>query len=160
LIFVTVGAQMHFDRLIRVVDDWAARDCQEEIFAQIGPAKYRPKNIRYVSFMPPVEFRKVMAEADGVVAHAGIGTILTSLELAKPILVVPRQSALGETRNDHQIATARRFQEDGMVLAAFTNDEIVSGIEALKEHRAPERIGQHASAELLACIRDFLEEGE
>ena len=47
--------------------------------------------------------------ADAIIGHAGIGTIITALQLAKPLLVMPRQGALRETRNDHQLATARRF---------------------------------------------------
>jgi len=161
LIFVTVGAQMHFDRLVRVIDEWAGQGGEAEIFAQIGPAEYEPKNIRFVKFIPPGEFRKVMVQADGIISHAGMGTIITALELSKPILVVPRQAALGETRNDHQIATARRFQEDGKVLAAFSDDEIIAGIEALGTFEVSQNIGQHASAELLQRIRSFaLGEGE
>ena len=155
MIFVTVGAQMHFDRLVRVVDEWAGREGAVEIFAQIGPAEYEPKNIRFVPFIPPAEFRKVMLEADGIVSHAGMGTILTALELSKPILVVPRQAAFRETRNDHQIATARRFQEEGRVLAAFNDDEIIDGIRALGTYTVSQNIGRHASAELIERIRSF-----
>ncbi len=35
MIFVTVGEQLPFDRLVRAVDEWAAAS-GKEVFAQIG----------------------------------------------------------------------------------------------------------------------------
>ncbi len=61
-----------------------------------------------------------MQAATAIVAHAGMGTILTALEMGKPLLVMPRRAALGEHRNDHQLATASRFAELGRVKVAFS----------------------------------------
>ena len=49
-----------------------------------------------------------MDAAAAIVAHAGMGTILTALETGKRLLVMPRRAALGEHRNDHQLATVSR----------------------------------------------------
>lgn len=38
MIFVTVGTQVQFDRLIRTVDEWAGARARSDIFAQIGPS--------------------------------------------------------------------------------------------------------------------------
>ena len=45
-----------------------------------------------------------------MVAHAGIGTILSAKRWARPLVILPRRHALGEHRNDHQIATARQVE--------------------------------------------------
>lgn len=100
---------MAFDRLIRAVDQWAGLAGRHDVFAQIGPAGYQPVNLRHERFLEPDRFRSVFQEAALVVAHAGMGSIITALEMAKPILIMPRRGDLGETRNDHQVATARRF---------------------------------------------------
>ncbi len=42
-----------------------------------------------------------------VVAHAGIGTILSARRHARPLVILPRKADLGEHRNEHQMATAR-----------------------------------------------------
>ena len=73
-----------------------------------------------------------MLAADAVVAHAGIGTILGALELGKPTVVMPRRAALGEHRNDHQLATARRFSGPGIAVA-------------LDEHELAAELGRMAS---------------
>lgn len=36
MIFVTVGHQTPFDRLIRLVDRWAEENMRHDLFAQIG----------------------------------------------------------------------------------------------------------------------------
>src|SRR5262245_61048293 len=125
MIFVTVGAQMPFDRLIRAVDEWAATCGRSDIFAQIGPSNYRPRHIRATRFIDPPEFRERVEAARVVVAHAGMGSILTALELGKSIIVMPRRGDLKETRNDHQVATARHLLAQGRVLVAFDEQQLL-----------------------------------
>ena len=56
--------------------------------------------------MRPSEFEAVLREASVIVAHAGIGTVLKAYKYRKPIILVPRQAAFGEHRND--LTTSRR----------------------------------------------------
>ena len=155
MIFVTVGAQMPFDRLVRLVDRWAGETDRRDVVAQIGPTEYQPQHIRAMSLLSPPEFRRYMSEAAGIVAHAGIGTILTALELGKPLLVMPRLARLGETRSDHQVATARHFLENNMVLAAFDEEELLRQIEGLETHFISRPIGNESSETLLSRIREY-----
>ncbi|MEW6252350.1 MAG: glycosyltransferase [Planctomycetota bacterium] len=131
MLFLTVGAQMPFDRLVRTVDHWAGLHERRDVFAQIGPAEYTPSYLRFERFLAPAAFRTAFAAADLVVAHAGMGTIITALELAKPILVMPRRGSLGETRNDHQIATAARFGDLGLVHVAADEVELQAALDRL-----------------------------
>src|SRR5688500_7551831 len=87
LIFVTVGAQMPFDRLVRTVDQWAGDRRRSDVFAQIGASDYRPSNIRWERFLEPEEFKQRYAAASVIVAHGGTGSIITALHLGKPILL-------------------------------------------------------------------------
>lgn len=127
MIFVTVGNMDPFDRLIRAVDQWIAeRSLAEEVFAQIGKGSYRPQNCEYVSFLTPGEFKTKFANARVVVSHAGMGTIITSLEMQKPIVVMPKRASLGEQRNEHQLATVRHFRRSKQVLVADSELELGS----------------------------------
>lgn len=155
MIFVTVGAQMPFDRLITWVDDWASANERDDLAAQIGPSEMQPSTLEVIPFMDPPEFRRRMLEAAGIVAHAGMGTIITALELGKPILVVPRLGDLNETRNDHQIATARRLAEDGLVLAAYSEAEFAEKMVLLEQQSDGAPISAQASDPLLARLREF-----
>jgi UDP-N-acetylglucosamine transferase subunit ALG13 len=158
MIFVTVGAQMPFERLVRTVDEWAARQGRNDVFAQIGPTEWRPRHIDWIAFLPPEEFRQRVAEATLLVAHAGMGSIITALELGKPILVMPRRGNLQETRNDHQVATAERFLAQGRIQVAFDEAELVTQLDRLEELivRKRDPLSATASPELIQALRSFI----
>ena len=156
MIFVTVGTQLAFDRLVGAVDRWAAARPRGAVFAQIGPSALHPRHIAHERFIPPAECRERMRAAEAIVAHAGMGTILTALEMGKPLLVMPRRAALGEHRNDHQLATARRFAELGSVGVAFHEDELRAKLDTLGRLTGSHRIGPHAPEPILAALRGFI----
>ena len=158
MIFVTVGAQMPFDRLVRAVDAWAAEGTEDEVFAQIGPTGYRPSNIRFAQFLRPEEFRRQCTGARAIVAHAGTGSIITALQLGKPIIVMPRRASLRETRSDHQVATAERFRRFSSVVVARDEAELRHHLSRIGQLAATRAIGAQASEELLRAIRLFVED--
>lgn len=155
MILVTVGAQLPFDRLIRAVDDWAGARGRDDVFAQVAESAYAARHIRTTPFLPAAELRASMQAASGIVAHAGMGTILTALELGKPLLVLPRLGSLGETRNDHQVAAARHFAAAGLLLAAESEQELADRLDRLESFSPSARIAAHAGAALLERVRAF-----
>lgn len=156
MIFVTVGAQMPFDRLVRAMDDWAAAHPDTPVVAQIGTTEFEPTHMEWTRLLDPAPFRARMTAADVIVAHAGMGTILTALELGKPLLVMPRRGDLRETRNDHQVATARRFGTRGDVAVAEDVDALRAQLERLRELSGGAPIPSRASPELIDALRRFV----
>jgi UDP-N-acetylglucosamine transferase subunit ALG13 len=157
MIFVTVGAQMAFDRLVRTVDQWAGLRARSGVFAQIGPSDYLPKHIEAARFLDPVEFRTRVEAARVVVAHAGMGSIITALELGKPIIVMPRRGDLRETRNDHQVATAKHFARQDRIVVAFDERELLEKLDQTETLCCSAPISGVASPQLIAVLRAFLE---
>jgi UDP-N-acetylglucosamine transferase subunit ALG13 len=156
LIFVTVGTQLGFDRLVHAVDAWAAARGRADVFAQIGEGAIPPQHIAWAPFLSPAEFRAKFEAASAIVAHAGMGTILTALELGKPILVMPRRENLREQRNDHQLETARRFEESWGVEAAYDVQEVAAKLDQLEGSLPPQRIRTEASMQLLERLKSFV----
>jgi len=157
MIFVTVGAQMPFDRLIRAVDEWASTRGRADVFAQIGPSDLKTKAASTVQFMKPEEFRQRVTAADLIVAHAGMGSIITALELGKPIIVMPRRGDLRETRNDHQLATARKLGDAKRVIVAWDERELIDKLDTVDGRGSFDRIQTHASEGLVCALRSFLQ---
>ena len=117
MIFITVGTQLPFDRLVKELDGFY-ENTKETVFAQIGPSKLSLKNCEYTGFISPIKAEELFRDASLIIAHAGMGTILTALKYRKPILIVPRKSSLGEHRNEHQLATANWVRElPGVIVA-------------------------------------------
>lgn len=157
MIFVTVGHQMPYDRLIRLVDIWAEKNRRNDIFAQIGHAQYRPKNFPYKEFLNLAEFGKYMRDCTAVVGHAGTGSIIQALLIGKPMLVLPRLSRLNETRNDHQVGSAMQFAKAGQLLMAKDDEDFVRQLSDVESFRPKSLIGRSASQQLISEIRQFLE---
>ena len=105
--------------------------------------------------MEPVEFTRRVEECSVLVAHAGMGSILTALQYGKPILVMPRHAAKGETRNDHQIATAQQLGERPGIEVAVDEREIADKLDRLSNLSAPPKISNTASPELVARLKSF-----
>ena len=96
MIFLTVGTQFPFDRLVKAVDDvFDDGLIDEEIFAQIGESSYKPRNFECVNTLDKRRFDRLIQETSGIISHAGVGTITMALDNEKPLLVMPRLARHG-----------------------------------------------------------------
>jgi len=75
--------------------------------------------MKWISTLNKSEFDRLLGQSDAVIAHAGMGTIMMCIELNKPLLVIPREKGFGEHVNDHQVATAKKFESRGQILVAY-----------------------------------------
>lgn len=125
MIFATTGTQLAFPRLMAALNALAP-DLGEPIVAQAGPEEgaakaYRALDIR--THLAPAEYEAIVTQARLIVAHAGIGTILTAKRHGTPLILLPRKHVLGEHRNDHQLATARQVADlEGVHIAWEAED--------------------------------------
>lgn len=158
MIFITVGYQMAFDRLVQAVDAWKGFHSDSPAFAQIGPSDLRPAHLEFVDFTEPEDFTRLVREASVIVAHAGMGSILTALQHGKPIVVMPRRASLRETRNDHQVATAERLRGRPGIHVAMDETELGPILDRLSELEEIPPISSEASPELIAHVRRFIAE--
>lgn len=165
MIFATVGTQLPFDRMLGALDAWAsqtgARQSQAPLVrAQTGVSGKGFGSLDCAPFMPPQAFRDAMEQAMVIVAHAGMGTILTAAELGKPIVIMPRKAALGEHRNDHQYDTAAKMAHLPNVTVAETGQELSCALDTLlKEAHGTHYAGipAHASPQLISAVAGFIE---
>lgn len=109
MIFVVTGTQLPFPRLISAMDD-IAPSLDEPVIAQVGPDSTQRTNLEIHSKLAPQEFEAMFREARVVVAHAGVGSVLSAKRLCRPLILVPRRFDMGEHRNDHQLATAKEME--------------------------------------------------
>ena len=155
MIFLTVGSQLPFDRLVRAVDEWAATR-GKEVVGQVGASKLNPRRIAAVPNLDSQEFAKKMQEATAIVSHAGMGTILSALALRKPILIMPRMAQFKEHRNDHQIATVKQLHGRSGVLVAMRENEVSEQLDALENLAIADSPPNLALDQLISGIRSFI----
>lgn len=155
MILVVTGTQLPFDRLIRMLDDIAPQ-LDEEIVAQVNGTGYLPRHINTIDLLSPDEFDRLFSSARLIVAHAGIGTILSAMQQQKPIIIFPRIAALGEHRNEHQLATATKMKEAGWVYVATNKEELQALLQKRDLHPLC-TIGSCASESLIQSIAEFID---
>jgi UDP-N-acetylglucosamine transferase subunit ALG13 len=160
MIFVTVGTDLPFDRMMRVIDAWARENNRRDVFAQIGEGGWEPEFIGFSHFLQPPEFKRRFNEASLIISHAGMGTILSALRYGKPILVVPKRASLGEHRNEHQLATARRMKELGLVHVASDEIELGEMLDGLDSIQPARPISPHAPSAFTDQLRGFIFAGD
>ena len=97
MIFVTVGST-DFDTLVRQMDAIATQ-LGEEITMQIGSGQYEPLNattfFRYAPTLDPY-----MEEADLVVSHGGLGTVMEALRMGKRLVAVSNPDRYDSHQDD------------------------------------------------------------
>ena len=161
MIFLTIGSHEPFDRLVETIDNWCvSRKYGDRVFGQITDhAGYLPTAFPSVAMLDPDEYRDRCRQADLVVSHAGMGSIITAMSVQTPILVMPRRGHLGETRNDHQYATAIRFRKCSGVYVAMDEVELPSMLDALLTSdtlSSGSAISPFAQAQLIETLRAFV----
>lgn len=155
-LFVTVGSMLPFDRLIRAVDGFVATRPDIEAFAQIGETRERPTHMASRTMMSPTEYRERFAQADVVVSHVGIGTVITASELDKPLIMLPRKTELHEVTNAHQQATARWLAGRPGVHIVETEAELLATIDEVAGTHGVGSIESGTRAALVQAIRQFV----
>ena len=155
MIFLTVGSRYGFDRLVRAVDDMVDRgEINEEITAQIGVGAYEPRHMRFDRFMEGARYDALIQDAHMLIGHAGSGTISLAVTNCKPLLVMPRRKRYHEHVNDHQVATARKFEELHHVLAADDAADLPRRFAELHDFVPARRVAK--TDELAGRIGEFL----
>ncbi len=155
MIFLTVGTLFPFDRLVKAIDNAVAEGIiKQPVFGQIGKTCLKPKYMEYAETLTKSSFDEKVFAAEYLISHAGMGTITMALDNEKPLLVMPRSKKYGEVVNDHQVAIARKFEEFGHILVAYTQDELSEKIEKLKSFVPQPRKNQ--AKEVATRIAKFL----
>lgn len=154
-----MGSQTPFDRLVRAVDAWAQRSGQgAQVLAQIGSGDHVPTSAAWVRSLAPDEFRQRCRSAQLIIAHAGMGSVLTALEFGKPLVVLARRAGLRETRNDHQLATAKWLSARPGIWVAQSEDELPDLVDRVLQ-QAADLPPQPAAAPpaLVQALREFID---
>lgn len=157
MIFVTVGTQLPFDRLVCAVDDWAGRQQpRPDVLAQVGDGRMDFPNLRCVRSLDASEYERRISAARLVVAHAGTGSILAALDRGIPVVIMARDHRRREHRDDHQIQTATKLEELKLAKVAWTGQQLADMIDAaLKEPRV-DASARRAGADLIDYVRGYL----
>jgi UDP-N-acetylglucosamine transferase subunit ALG13 len=120
VIFVTVGTT-DFDELIQRMDELAP-ELGEEVVSQIARGSYRPRNGRYFRFAPSLD--SYLADARLVVSHGGLGSIMETIRLGKPLVGVSNP----DRRDLHQDDLLGTLESGNHILWCRSLDDLKASI--------------------------------
>lgn len=156
MILVTVGTQLNFNRLIKAVEKWASGYQYSDIVFQTGNNGYVPDVGKSYDVIPADELDEYLEHAELVIAHAGMGTILTCLTKGIPVVIMPRLFKYGEHRNDHQLATFYELKSMDGVFSALDESELSAAISAALDAKNTSGIDGFAQKKLISFIKSEL----
>lgn len=119
LVLVLAGTDHHpFDRLVHWVDAAAARHPEARFVVQHGASR-PPAVAEGHEFLPHDLIEELLARASGVVCHGGPGCIMDARAAGHVPICVPRDPALGEHVDGHQLRFAALVGSSGVVVPAL-----------------------------------------
>ena len=107
-------------------------------------------------YLEPDVFNEYFNNADVIIGHAGMGTIIKALENKKKLVVFPRLVKYNEHRNDHQHHTAFGFEKLGLINVAYNEKDLLGYLDDLDSILRKEKIDDKAEQKLLSRISDFI----
>jgi len=152
MIFVILGTQdKPFKRLLECLEQ---ADIQDKIIVQAGFTKFESQKMQIFDYVSMDEFNDYIAQADIVITHGGVGTIMNALNKGKKIIACARLSKYGEHQNDHQLQLIKPFKDAGYLLELGENDDITAKIQEAK-HFSP-KFYQSNNDKFVAIIKDYI----
>ena len=158
MIFVTAGTQLPFDRLVEAVDSIAAEYKDAKFVVQALTSTYKANNIEVTNFLSAAEFTNHLNNAQLIVSHAGMGTIISALVKKIPIIVMPRLFEFNEHRNDHQLGTAKQMDLGGYVHVAYDAKDLITMFKQMWPNNLNIRnvIGDEPADEFIESLNNYI----
>lgn len=148
MIFVTVGTHHQpFERLLGALEN-----LDDELVVQYGPGE-PPAASHAQAFMPFDQMLRHFREADTVITHAGVGSVICASREGHVPLVVPRRHDLGEHVDDHQVELTRALAQRGSVVAVWDVDKLAETVASAPSRRP---VSDTAEPALCPSVRSAL----
>jgi UDP-N-acetylglucosamine--N-acetylmuramyl-(pentapeptide) pyrophosphoryl-undecaprenol N-acetylglucosamine transferase len=121
-VVVTLGTYRGygFERLVRRL--LAILPTESEVLWQTGDTDTGKLGVNGHRAIPERDLSRAMREADVVVAHAGVGAAIATLEAGKCPVLVPRRHAMGEHVDDHQIQIATELRDRSLSVSVDADE--------------------------------------
>ena len=157
MILVLLGTQNNsFHRLLEQVEKGIKNGTiNEEVIVQAGYTKYQSHKMRIIDLISKEQLEKFQDEANLIITHGGVGSIITSIRKNKKVIAVPRMHEYGEHVNNHQIDIVKTFDEQGYIIGIEKVEDLEQAIIKSKEFQPKEYKANNQK--MLDIIEKFIE---
>lgn len=160
MILVMLGTQNNsFERLLKKLDELIEKKViDEKVIVQSGYTNYESKNMRIFDLIPQEELERYQEQADLIITHGGVGSIVSSIKKGKKVIAIPRLHRYHEHVNDHQKQIVDAFDKKGYIIGIQRIDELQKAIIKAQEFN-PKKYDEKErnNSKILRIIEDFIE---
>lgn len=154
-----VGGVVEFDfsRPLRILDELVAEGALDGdgLVAQRGHAAYVPTRYCSFDFVDGETFEKTIDEADLIISHGGVSSLISALRKGKKVIAFPRLARYREHLDDHQTEITSMFAERGYLLYATDKASLRRAIEASEAFTPKRFVGDNTT--MTRIVTDFIE---
>lgn len=135
MILVLLGTQNNsFHRLLEEIEkNITDGTIKEEVIVQAGYTKFKSYKMRIIDLISREELEKLQEEANLIITHGGVGSIITSIRKGKKVIAVPRLHEYREHVNNHQKDIIKKFSEEGYIIGIEAVDNLKDALEKVKQ---------------------------
>ena len=137
------------DRLIEI------GKINDEVIVQAGYTKYESQNMKIIDFVSNDEIEKLEQQADCIITHGGVGSIIGSIEKGKKVIAVPRLKQYGEHVNDHQLDIVESFDKLGYIIGITDVSQLEEALQRVKGFE-PKKYIQN-TGNIIKIVEDFID---
>ena len=130
MILVLLGTQNNsFHRLLEEIEkNIDAGNITDKVVVQAGFTKYKSNKMEIFDMIPQDELEKLIKEANLVITHGGVGSIMSAVKQGKKVIAVPRLKKYGEHVNDHQLEIIETFKKQGIIIGINDVTELAQAL--------------------------------
>ena len=157
MILVMLGTQNNsFHRLLEEIDRLIERGkINDEVIVQAGYTKYESQNMKVIDFVSNDEIEKFEQQADYIITHGGVGSIIGSIEKGKKVIAVPRLKQYGEHVNDHQLDIVESFDKLGYIIGITDVSQLEEALQRVKVFE-PKKYIQN-TGNIIKIVENFID---
>ena len=156
MILVLLGTQHNeFIRLLQKIEDLIEIGAiKERVIVQSGYTKYKTDKMKIFDMISSEELDNLINEADIVITHGGVGSIIRALKKNKKVIAVPRLHKFGEHVNDHQRQIVEVFSSKDYLIGVQNVEDIGEALIQIKQFK-PNKY-ESDNQKMINIIDDFI----
>jgi len=157
MILVMLGTQNNsFHRLLEEVEKNIENGTiHEDVVVQAGYTKFESKNMKIFDLIPKEKLEELQENANLIITHGGVGSIISSIEKEKKVIAVPRLHEYGEHVNNHQKEIVKDFNDKGYIIGIEKVEDLENAIIKSKTFEPVKY--KHSNEKMLKIIQEFID---
>ena len=156
MILVLLGTQKNsFNRLLQAIEELIENGIiKERVLVQAGYTKYKTDKMKIFDMISSEELDNLIDEANIVITHGGVGSIIRALKKKKKVIAVPRLHKFSEHVNDHQRQIVEVFRSKNYIIGVQNLEDLGDAINQIDEFKPNDY--KSDNQKMISIIDDFI----